>query len=224
MTPRRRMHGRIVRLGAFGAAAAATVALTQVPVSGAFSGLSGNAANSVSSAASFCTAPPTTLYSSGDTWTDEAAPAANHQNDLELRVRSSSAGDRRIWTGFTLPTVPTRCDLTQAKLSFYNKIPTSGRNIDVYRGDPTDPLWTAATINWSNQPDHIGTAATNAATTTVAGWQEWVVTGHVLAQYANGNNGFALRDRTENSASPQEQVYYDRQDTTYRPTLVLTWG
>lgn len=218
------MHGRIARLGAFGVAAAATVALTQVPVSGAFSGVSGNAANSVSSAASFCTAAATTLYSSGDTWTDESAVTDNHQNNVELRVRSSSAGDRRIWTGFSLPTIPTYCELTQAKLSFYNKLPASGRNIDVYRGDPANPQWTAGTINWSNQPGYLGTAVTNAATTSVPGWQEWVVTAHVLAQYAGGNNGFLLRDRAEGSGTSAEQVYYDRQDATYRPSLVLTWG
>ena len=225
MTPRR-TRGRLVRLGAFGAAAAVTVALTQVTASGAFSGVQGNAANTVSSAPSFCTATPSTLYSSGDSWTDESSPSKNNQNDLELRVRSSSAGDRHVWIGFELPTAPAspHCQLVQAKLSFYNKLPASGRSIDVYRGNPGSPPWTAATILWSNEPGYLGPAVTNAATTAVPGWQEWVVTAHVLAQYAGGNNGFLLRDSSENSGTPREQVYYDRQDPTYRPTLVLTWG
>ena len=222
--PRRQVRGRLLCGGTFGAAAAATLALTQVTAAGAFAGVNGNAANSVSSAASFCTAAPTTLYSSGDAWTDEAAQGDNHQTDVELRVRSSSAGDRHIWTGFALPTVPARCELTQAKLRYYNKAPVTGRNIDVYRGNPASPLWTAASITWSNEPAVLGPAATNAATTSVPGWQEWVVTDHVLAQYTAGNNGFLLRDRTENSATAREQVYYDRQDATYTPSLVLTWG
>ncbi len=100
--------------------------------------------------------------------------------------------------------------------------PGAGRNIDVYRGDQAAPLWSAATLNWSNQPPWLGRAATNAATTRTAGWQDWVVTGHVLAQYTNGNNGFVLRDRAVNSATFQQQHYYDRQHTTYTPTLVLT--
>ena len=219
-----RTRGGLVRLTGFGVAAAATVALTQVPVSGAFSAVNGNAGNSVASAASFCTAAPTTLYSSGDTWTDESSTSANHQNNLELRVRSLSGGDRHIWTGFALPTVPARCELTQAKLSYYNKTPTSGRNVDVYRGDPTAPLWTAGGITWSNEPGYLGPAATNAATPASPGWQEWIVTDHVRAQYTAGNNGFVLRDRSENSGVAYEQVYYDRQNSTFTPTLVLTWG
>ncbi|MFP5372778.1 MAG: DNRLRE domain-containing protein, partial [Actinomycetes bacterium] len=159
-----------------------------------------------------------------DSWTDEAATTTTHQNDTEIRVRSSSAGDRHVWTGFALPAVPARCELTQARLRYYNMDPDGGRNIDVYRGDPGAPLWTAATIAWSNEPAYLGPAATNAATTNTPGWQEWVVTDHVLAQYAGGNNGFVLRDRTETSPTAYEQVYYDRQHATYTPTLVLTWG
>lgn len=224
MTPRRRGLSRLVSLGVAGTAAAATFALTQVTASGAFSDVEGNLGNSVSAAASFCTAAPTTLTSSGDSWTDEAATGANHQNNLELKVRSSSSGDRRIWIGFALPGAPSpHCAVTEAKLRMYNKVPVSGRNIDVHRG-ATSPLWAASTITWSNQPGSLGPAVTNAATPAVAGWQEWVVTDHVLAQYAGVNNGFMLRDRTENSATSSEQVYYDRQDATYRPTLVLTWG
>ncbi len=127
-----------------------------------------------------------------------------------------------MWTAFRLPGVPTGCQLTEAKLRYYNRDPDAGRNIDVYRGDPAAPLWSAATLNWSNQPPWLGRAATNAATTSTAGWQDWVVTGHVLAQYTNGNNGFVLRDRAVNSATFQQQHYYDRQHTTYTPTLVLT--
>jgi hypothetical protein len=213
-----------------GVVATVTVALASQPAAGAFNGLTGVHGGTVSSAASFCTATPTTLYSTGDSWVDESATSANHQNDLELRVRSSSAGDRRIWIGFALPGLPapsTHCQLERATLSFSNKIPFAGRNVDVYRGDPTDPAWTAATVTWDNDPDFVGSASTNAATTSTPGRQEWDVTAHVVAQYADGNNGFLLKDRAENWATTtpaREQVYYDRQDVTHRPTLVLTWG
>ena len=69
-------------------------------------------------------------------------------------------------------------------------------------------MWTAATLTWSNdEPAALGPAATNAATTSTAASQEWVVTDHVLAQYSGGNNGFLLRGRTENSATSYEQKY-----------------
>jgi hypothetical protein len=225
VTARRPGRSRFLRLGAFGAAAAATVALTQVPVSGAFSAVTGNASNSVSSAASFCTAPGSaTLNPSGDTWTDEAAPTYNGTNDLQIRILSSSSGDRYVWTRFVLPTIPARCDVVGAELSYYNVQPTSGRNIDVYRGVPSATPWSAATITWSNQPGYTGTAATNALTTSTAHWQRWNVTDHVLAQYVGGNNGFVLRDRVTHSTTGAGQVYYDLQNATYTPTLVVTWG
>ena len=52
----------------------------------------------------------------------------------------------------------------------------------------------------------------------------WSVTDLVRAQYSGGNNGFVLRDREAFASPGVEQVYYDRQDPTYTPTLVLTWG
>jgi hypothetical protein len=227
MTPRASGRGRVARLGALATAVAATVALSQATASGAFAGATGNAANSASSAPTFCTKPPSRPAISGDSWTDESPgyTDTNHQNDLELRVRSSSAGDRHIWIGFDLPANPdpAHCQLVAAKLSLYNKAPASGRYIDVYRGNPNSP-WTAATITWTNEPGLLTPAATNALTPALPGWQEWVVTTQVQAQYTGGNNGFVLKDRTENAGTPREQVYYDRQDTAYRPTLVLTWG
>jgi hypothetical protein len=231
VTSRGKMRSRAVRLVAMGAAGAATVALTQVTASGAFSGAAGNTVNSVSSAPTFCTAAPKTLYSSGDAWIDETSgfTDTNHQNDLDLHVRSSSGGDRRVWIGFSLVPDPNpdpaHCQLKTATLTLYNRAPSLGRNIDVYRGNPTSRIWTAADVTWTNQPvNPLGPAVTNAMTTGVAGPQQWVVTDFVAAQYASGNNGFLLRDRNEGSGTPSEQLYYDRQNGSNSPTLVLTWG
>ena len=226
MTARRPAPRRWLRIAAFGAAVAATVGITQVPVAGAFSGVTGNVSNSASSAASFCTATSTTLLSSGDTWTDEAAANYIGQNDLEINVRSSTTGERYVWTGFALPAVPAHCVLVRAELSYYNKTPSPGRYIDVYRGNPAStPFWTAATLTWANQPPTpLGPAAVTAATTSTPGWQRWDVTGHVTSQYSGGNNGFVLKDREAYASPGVQQVYWDRQNTTYTPTLVLTWG
>lgn len=229
MRGQRRVRAAMLRLGVLCIAAVATVALAQVTAAGAFSGATANGANGVSSATSFCTATATTLYSAGDAWVDQVAPTNNHQNDLELRVRASPTQARRTWIRFDLPTIPRHCTVTQARLRFYNKVPTSGRSIVVYRGTPSATPWTAGGINWGNQPTFTGTAVTSTITTTstTAGWQYWHVTDHVLTQYAGGatgNNGLVLVDSGESTGSGQEQVYYDRQDGTYNPTLVLTWG
>lgn len=214
-----------LRLAVLGAVVVGTVGLTQVPVSGAFSAVTGTAASTASSAADFCTATTSTLYSSGDSWTDESNPAYIGQNDLEIRVRSST-NRAYVWTGFVLPGVPAHCDLVGAQLSYYNKTPAPGRNIDVYRGNPAyTPFWTAATITWGNQPPNpLGPAATTSLTTSTPGWQRWDVTAHVLSQYAAGNNGFVLMDREAYASPGVEQIYYDRQNATYTPRLVLTWG
>jgi hypothetical protein len=114
--------------------------------------------------------------------------------------------------------------LTNAVLQVYDNTPSSStRTIDVYRGDPTVTPWTSAGITWRNQPAGVGTPV-SASTPTGAGWQQWTVSSHVRAQYTDGNNGFLLRDHTENSGVAQEQVYYDLQDSTYRSQLILTWG
>jgi hypothetical protein len=215
-----------VRLVAVCAAVTATVALTHSTASGAFSGSAVTSSNSVGTASSFCTATPTTLYPVGDSWTEESNTALNNVNDTGLRLRSSSAGDRRVWIRFTLPAIPARCDLTQAVLSVYNNLPVASRTVDVYRGDPAAAQWTSAGITWGNQPAGIGTGV-GSATPGSAAWQTWTVTAHVAAQYAggaNGNNGFVLRDRTENSATAREQVYSDLQTGATAPNLVLTWG
>jgi hypothetical protein len=63
-------------------------------------------------------------------------------------------------------------------------------------------------------------------TTSTSGWQYWEVREHVVAQYGgtSANNGLVLLDNEESTGTGQEQVYYDRQDGTRHPTLVLTWG
>lgn len=229
MTSRASIRARLLRLGALGTAVVATVALSQATASGSFTGITDDAANSASSAATFCTAAADTRYSTGDSWTDESATGTNHQSDLDLRVRSgsstSSPGTRsHIWIGFDLPANPdpAHCRLVGATLKVYNRLPAAGRYIDVYRASGA---WTAATVLWSNEPGYVGPAATSVATPSVPGWQQWTVTAQVLALYSGSNYGFLLRDRAENAVpTSYEQVYYDRQDATRYPSLVLTWG
>jgi len=217
-------------LAALGIAAVLTVTLAQVPVQAAFRATSGSTGNSVGSAASFCTAAPTTLYSAGDAWVDRNAATTNTQNDVELRVLASPSLTRRIWIRFDLPASPgPHCSVAQARLRFYNKTPTANRDVVVRRGTASATPWTADMITWNNQPVPTGTAvgSETAKTTWTPGWQYWNVTTLVNEQDAGGttgNNGLVLLDGAESSGSGQQQVYFDRQDATYHPTLVLTWG
>jgi hypothetical protein len=206
-------------VAALGVAAAVTVALAQQPARSAFTGTTGTAGSSVGSAPQFCSAPQSTLISTGDSWTDSAAPAATHGSDTFLKVSSAGA---RTWIRFTLPSIPAGCVLGSAVLSVRARTPAATRNIDVYRGDPAAPQWASGTITWTGQPSGVGTAV-GSASLAAPGWQNWTVTAHVAQQYAAGNNGFLLKDRAEGSGSV-EQIYEDLQNATYKPTLVLTWN
>jgi hypothetical protein len=221
----RRVRGRLVRLGALLAAAGLTVGLARSTTSAAFTAATTDGGNSVTASGNFCAAPgsTSTVTSVGDSWTDEAATTTTHGGDTGLRVRSSSAGDRRTWVRFTLPAPPSHCTVTTAVLSLYARSPVGGRTIDVYRGQYTTPEWTSSGITWATQPASAGARVGTASRTTI-GWQTWTVTAHVQDQYANGNNGFVLQDRNENAGSAVEQVYDDLQTPGSAPTLVVTWG
>jgi hypothetical protein len=218
------MRGRLGRAGVLLAAAVLTAALARSTTSAAFSDVTGDAGDSVTASNSFCVAKGTTstVVSAGDSWTDEASPGTTHAGDLNIYVRSSSAGDRRTWVRFTLPTPPTHCTASSAVLSLYARTTAAGRTIDVYRG-AVAPVWTSAAITWTNQPAAAGTAV-GSASLAAPGWQSWTVTAHVQDQYANGNNGFLLRDRTENAGVPVEQMYDTIDSGATAPTLVVTWG
>lgn len=221
---RRLVARTLLRLVAVGLAVALTVALAREPSSGAFAAQTGSSANSVSSAADFCTSPGTvTVGAAGDAWIDSSNPTVNRGSDTSLYVLSGPAATLRTVVRFSLPARPAGCFLSDASLRLYNRSPVSGRTIDVYRGDPASPQWTAATVTWANQPAAAGTAVA-AVTGSSAGYQAWTVTAHVQAQYTSGNNGFVLRDRAEGAASDHEQVYNDLQHSTSPPQLALTWA
>ena len=84
-------------------------------------------------------------------------------------------------------------------------------------------MWASATITWGNQPAGVGPAV-GSASLGAAGWQTWTVTAHVRDQYANGNNGFVLKDHTENNGVVVDQVYNVLESGATAPTLVVTWA
>lgn len=172
-----------------------------------------------------CSSPGSqTVIASADAWLDEANPTANNGGTDPLNVQSRNANrNRRALVRFTLPSTPAGCIVTVATLRLYANSSTAGRTIDVYRAAAT---WNEGTVTWNTRPGTTGTAV-GSASLGAAGWQQWTVTTHVIAQYTT-NNGFVVRDSAE-SATPgqQQQVYRSREaggTPNNRPELVVTFG
>lgn len=160
------------------------------------------------------------LIASADVQVKQGEPNLNFGTETVLRARSSLNNNRRSLLRFTLPTLPAGCTVTASTLRLYNSLPTSGRVISVYQAAAT---WNEGVATWNNQPGQAGTAVTSTAGAT--GWQTWTVTTHVIAQYTT-NNGFVLRDQTEDAGTQQQQEYHSREFATVslRPELIVTLG
>lgn len=169
-----------------------------------------------------CATPgSSTITATADAWIDQSSPSQNKGTDAALYVQSKNgSSNRRSLVRFTLPTVPAGCTVIAATLTVRNDAPRADRTIDAYRAAST---WAESTVTWNNQPGTTGVAV-GSTTTSTAGPQQWTVTAHVLAQYTT-NNGFVLRDRTENTPGGREQKYLSRESgSSTRPQLVVTWG
>ncbi len=91
------------------------------------------------------------------------------------------------------------------------------------RLDPAAPTWGETTVRWATVPATAGAAVTS-TTTAAVGWQTWTVTAQVTAQYANGNNGFLLKDSVETGVGSTMQTYSTAGRAASTPKLTVTWG
>ena len=57
-----------------------------------------------------------------------------------------------------------------------------------------------------------------------SGYREWTVTDHVLSMYATANNGFLIRDATENATGIDQGFHSREKGTDNPPRLVITFG
>lgn len=207
------------------AAVALTVALGQAPAAGSFTATTGTPASTVGTAGSFCVSPGSQdVVVANDAWTDEAAPATAHGTTAALEVQSAAGADRRTYLRFVLPAVPRHCELAAAQLRLRVSAPTAGRTVDVHLANQAEPLWGAGSLTWANQPAVAGTGTGSTAPST-AGTQTWDVRALTLQLYGGPNNGFVLKDRTEDQNGPFRQAY-DEQSTVggMPPVLRLTWA
>jgi hypothetical protein len=161
--------------------------------------------------------PQITLSASADAWVDQGSPSSNKGSDSILKVMSKSSNNLRAFVQFYLPAAPQGCVVQAATLRLYAASSRTGRTLQALQ---VNSSWTENSVTWNNQPATTGAAAT---TSSGSGWREWNVVAIVQAMYDSGmNNGFLLRDATENNDA--EQQFHGREKGESIPQLVITFG
>ena len=212
------MIRRRVLLAILGGAALLCVA---VPAFAATLGVSSSRLTGWQSATTVvtCSGSTQTASANADSWLDQSSPTTNKGTDAINKVRSSSgSANFRTISRFTLPAVPAGCTVTSAKLRLYAASATSGRTLQALQ---VAAAWTEGAVTWGNQPATTGTAATVASG---LGWREWTVTAQVQSMYSGTNNGFLVRDATENGGGPEQSFHAREKAPDNPPELVITFG
>jgi hypothetical protein len=159
-----------------------------------------------------------TVGASADAWVDQSSRDQNKGTDSTLKVRTKNgAANVRALLQFNLPVAPAGCTVGTATLRVYSDSAVNGRTLQVLQ--VTGP-WTENSVTWVNQPGTIGAAAT---TTSGTGWKQWTVTAMVNAMYGGTNNGFLIKDATENHNGGFEQAFHSREKGVDTPQLVITF-
>jgi hypothetical protein len=187
-----------------------------------FTSTTSNPANSFAAAASFCSSPGgQTVSTDRDTYVrqDQLTNNFGTANDLYVQSRDGSR-NRRTLVYMPLPSKPSGCVISSAILRLYATAVTSGRTIEAYRAAAS---WTETGVNWNTQPATVGGAATSDSGSTI-GWKEWNVTAQVDLMYTGSNNGFLLKDATENLAAAPDQIYQSREGGTNDPELIVSFA
>jgi large repetitive protein len=167
---------------------------------------------------SSCTASTVTVNPVADSWMLQSSPDSNYGNDSILKLDSKSGGNARALVRFNLPTIPAGCDVVTAKLRLYASSYKDGRTLQAI---PLGASWLESSVTWNNQPATSGTAA---STTSGFGYREWAVTSQVQAMYAPGaNNGFLIRDASENGGGLDQGLHSREKLTDNPPQLVISF-
>jgi CSLREA domain-containing protein len=160
---------------------------------------------------------PITAPAAADAWIDENSPTSNKGTDSILKVQSKGPRDNfRALVRFTLPAVPQGCAVESATLRLYAASAKTPRTLQALR---LASAWSENLVNWSNQPQASGAAATAAAG---PGYREWTVTSQVQAMYSDGNHGFLIRDAVEGQDA--EQQFHSREKGQNPPQLVIRFA
>lgn len=172
-------------------------------------------------------APPdvTVQPSSIDAQVESKKPNDKFGTSNDLKVRTSSGDNRRVFIAFNFSSIPSNANITNASLSLYIKDkPNSSRTYDIYR---VSSIWTEEGITWNNMPaaSSSPTSSANSGTSKDV-WVSWNVTSDVFYFYNNPsqNFGWMIRDRLEGNSTSIETVFHSREVTehsTLRPKLEI---
>jgi hypothetical protein len=167
-----------------------------------------------------CSSPGSqTVTASIDSYVKQDDPTGNFGIAPDIFVQSrATALNRRLLVKFTLPSQPANCSVSMAVLRLFATATAPGRTIQVFRAAAS---WTETGVTWNNQPATDGVASTYSPTAN--GWHEATVTARVQELYPGTDNGFILRDQTEDSGGTQDQKY-DSRENTNDPELRITFG
>lgn len=186
---------------------------------------------------------PITTTAVPDASVRQASATSNFGTQTTNDVASSSNANRRLYIRFDLtacvPAIPASATVRLATLRMYaSALPAACRTLDLF---PATAAWTEAAITWNNQP--FGTTVNNPATGSrtasfdvgtpvgcanrVVGFAPVTVTTDVAAWVAGSstNNGWMIRDDTENSATARTTTFSAKNLGTaaQAPELVISY-
>jgi hypothetical protein len=191
------------------------------------------------------TATPSTSTVDVDSFVNQAAANGTNGTATTMDSQSSNGANRRIYIRYDLtkcrPAIPATASVKSAVLRLYvSVIPAVCRTEDVFR---VTSSWIETTITWNNQP--FGTSVNNpptaqrtsaitiggapcqntAAGTYVNGWDVTADAAAFVAGTAT-NNGWMVRDDTENSATARLARFSTREANVLAqsPQLIITYG
>jgi hypothetical protein len=169
-----------------------------------------------------------TLAPSADTYADAGAPLTAPGTATTLHVRSQVLVNKRSYVRFDVAScsIPVVARLKTGSFKLViTTAPASSRTYDVHS---VTAAWTEAALTWLAQPATAGTATASVATGTTGGV---TLTTDVMADvsaYVAGaatNNGWRVKDRTEDAITGVETQFGSRENGTaaLRPALVVTY-
>ena len=167
---------------------------------------------------SSCTALTVTVNPVADSWVLQSDAGKNFGGDSVLKLDSKSGSNARALVRFNLPAIPAGCDVVTARLRLYAASYKDGRTLQAIR---LTASWVESAVTWGNQP---GTSGAVATTTSGFGYRDWTVTSQVQAMYSPGaNNGFLIRDASENGGGLDQSFNSREKPTDNPPQLVITF-
>ena len=169
-----------------------------------------------------------TLAPNADTYADGAAPLTAQGTATTLHVRTQLLLNKRTFVRFDVASCSIPA-VARLKTGSFNLVittaPASSRTYDVHA---VTAAWTEAALTWLAQPATAATATASVATGTTGGVTLATDVMADVSAYVTGaatNNGWRVKDRTEDGVTAVETQFGSRENATVsqRPSLVVTY-